>query len=177
MEDFAVIDWILVAILAISTLLSFARGFIKEALSLVTWFAAILIARLFAGQVSTLLTPYIELPSIRIGAAYLLLVVGTLIVGGLINRLLCELVKVTGLGGMDKFLGMFFGAGRGMLVVLLVVAGLHYLAPVENDTWWTESKLAPVVIGFLEKYGPGLWEQGGEMIEATMGDKEQSKVI
>ena len=45
----ATIDWVIVGVLGVSTLISIRRGFVKEALSLVTWIAAVLIARLFAG--------------------------------------------------------------------------------------------------------------------------------
>ncbi len=123
----AAIDWIIIAILLISTLISIWRGFVREALSLVTWIAAIIISRLFASQVSTLLIDYIDMPSMRLGAAYALLFAGTLIVGALVNNLIAEVVKMTGLGGTDKFFGMFFGFARGGVVILVVVAGLYYL--------------------------------------------------
>jgi membrane protein required for colicin V production len=41
------IDYILLAIIAISALLSLWRGFVKEALSLASWIAALWVALLF----------------------------------------------------------------------------------------------------------------------------------
>ncbi len=164
---FTGIDWIIVGVLVVSSLISIARGFVKEALSLATWFAAIVISRLFAGQVSSLLADTIDVPSVRLGAAYLLLIVGTLIVGALVNRLIGELVRMTGLSGTDRFLGMFFGLARGAVVVLVIVAGLYYLAPVEDDRWWKESILIPRVVDVIEWLGPLLWERGSELIDST----------
>jgi heme exporter protein B len=69
-------------------------------------------------------------------------VVATLLVGALVNFLIGELIRVTGLSGTDRFLGMVFGAARGGLLVV-VLAGLLSLAPVEQDLWWRESVLLP----------------------------------
>ena len=163
----AAIDWIIMAILVVSTLISIKRGFVKEALSLATWVAAIIISRLFASQVSTLLIDSIDMPSMRMAVAYALLFAGTLIVGALVNNLISEVVRMTGLGGTDKFFGMFFGFARGGVVILVVVAGLYYLTPVEEDSWWKESVLIPHIVGAIEWLGPILWEQGGQLIEST----------
>ncbi len=173
---FEIIDWVILAVLLLSTLIGLARGFVKEALSLATWLAALIVSRLFAGQVSTLLIDYISEPTLRLGAAYAILVVGTLIVGGLINRLVCELVRLSGLGGADKFLGMFFGFGRGGIVVLLVIAGLYYLVPVEDESWWNQSKLVPHVVRMVEWLGPLLWEQGEQLLEAAVSVRSVTTV-
>ena len=162
---FATVDWIILAVLAISTLMSVRRGFVKEALSLLTWIAAVFIARLFAGQFSVLLEASIETASLRLGAAYLILFIGTLIVGGMVNYLVGEFVKMTGLTGTDRFLGMFFGLARGALFVTVTVAVLHYLAPVKEDPWYQESSLIPEIVILVEKLGPVLWEQGEQLLE------------
>ncbi len=158
------IDWVMVGVLVISMVISFFRGFVREALSLGTWVAAAIIARLFAENVSTLLVPYIELASLRLGAAYLLLVAGTLIVGALVNNLVTAFVQMTGLAGTDRFFGMFFGLARGGVVIVLVVAGLYYLTPFPEDPWWQQSVLLPHVIAAVEFLGPVLWDRGGEFV-------------
>lgn len=163
----AVIDWLIMAILLVSTLISIKRGFVKEALSLATWVAAVVVSRLFASQVSSLLVGTIDMPSMRLGAAYALLFAGTLIVGALLNNLIGEVVKMTGLGGTDKFFGMFFGFARGSVVILVITVGLYYLAPVEEDSWWKDSMLIPYVVSAIEWLGPILWEQGSQLIEST----------
>lgn len=136
------IDWAIIAIIAVSALISLTRGFVKEALSLLTWVIAGLVAWLFGGALADLLTDYIATPSIRIITACAMLFVLTLILGGLINYLIGQLVLVTGLSGTDRFLGMVFGAARGALLVVVAV-GLLSLAPVETDNWWRNSELIP----------------------------------
>lgn len=139
---FAWVDWLIIGIVAVSALISLTRGFVKEALSLVTWVVAGLVAWAFGGALAELLVGYIETPSIRVITACAILFVLTLILGGLVNYLIGQLVLVTGLGGTDRFLGMVFGAARGVLLVVVAV-GLLSLAPVEGDIWWRESKLIP----------------------------------
>lgn len=136
------IDWAIIAIIAVSALISLARGFVKEALSLLTWVVAGLVAWMFGGALAGHLSPFIETPSIRVIVACSILFILTLLLGGLINYLIGQLVRVTGLSGTDRFLGMIFGAARGALLIVVAV-GLLSLAPVEGDVWWRQSELIP----------------------------------
>ncbi len=160
----AVVDWLILGIVAISTLISIKRGFVREALSLITWVAAIIVARLFAADFTIVLEPYIDTPSLRMGASYVVLFVVTLMLGGFVNYLIGEFVDMAGLSGLDSFLGVFFGMARGAIIVGVIVAGLHYAAPVKEDTWYQESKLIPEVVTLIEELGPLLWEQGEQLL-------------
>lgn len=136
------VDWAIIAIIIISCLISLKRGFVKEALSLVTWIIAGVVAWMFGGALAQHLTDFIEMPSARIIAGCAILFVATLLVGALVNFLISELVRVTGLSGTDRFLGMVFGGARGALLVV-VLTGLLSLAPVQQDPWWQQSSLIP----------------------------------
>lgn len=135
-------DWLIIGIVAVSSLFSLKRGFIREALSLVTWVSAFIVARLFATSLSTYLVGYIETPSLRMLAAFAALFVLTLIVGALVGKLITALVSATGLSATDRILGMGFGAVRGGLVVVVIVALLG-LTPATEDQWWKDSQLIP----------------------------------
>ena len=100
------VDWAFIAVVVISSLISLRRGFVKEALSLLTWIVAGVIAWMFGGALSHYLADYISTPSFQVIAACAILFVLTLLVGALINFLIGELVRVTGLSGTDRFLGM-----------------------------------------------------------------------
>ena len=139
---FTWVDWAIVAVIVISSLISLKRGFVKEALSLLTWIIAGVVAWMFGGALSHHLAEYISTPSAQVIAACAILFVATLLVGALVNFLIGELVRVTGLSGTDRFLGMVFGAARGGLLIVVLV-GLLSLAPVQEDLWWRESALVP----------------------------------
>lgn len=136
------VDALILGVIAISALISLSRGFIKEALSLVTWIVAGVIAWMFGGSLAHHFEPYIDTPSVRIIAACTLLFVVTLLIGALINFLLAQLVRATGLTGTDRLLGVVFGAARGLLLIVVLV-GLLSLAPVQHDSWWQQSALIP----------------------------------
>ena len=139
---FTWVDWAIIAVIAVSSLISLRRGFFKEALSLLTWIVAGVVAWMFGGALSQHLDGFIDTPSMRVIAACAILFVVTLLVGALINFLIGELIRVTGLSGTDRFLGMVFGAARGALLVVVLV-GLVSLAPVQQDQWWQQSTLLP----------------------------------
>jgi len=139
------IDWIIIGIVSLSTLISLKRGFVKEALSLVTWIAAFLIARLFRTDLAPLLSEFISSSSTRLVAAFALLFVATLIVGAMINHLVGELVRLTGLSGTDRLFGTIFGLARGLMILVVVVA-LTKLTPLTEDKWWQESIIIPELL-------------------------------
>lgn len=136
-------DWVILAIIGISGLISLKRGFVKEALSLLVWIAAFVVAIAFHERLAVLLTDQISAPSLRALIAFALLFLATLVVGALVNGLVAMLVEATGLTGTDRVLGMVFGLGRGVLVVLALVVLLPMLLPVNQDRWWQQSQLIP----------------------------------
>lgn len=146
--DIAVADTGIVVIVAISGLISLIRGFVKEAMSLVIWVAAFVVAMTFSDAASVLLVNFIELASLRQLAAWGGLFVGTLLVGAMVNFLLGKIVTSTGLGGTDRTLGLVFGVSRGLLVVLALVIAMPKAIPLEQDPWWQESRLIPVFQNF-----------------------------
>ncbi|MDA8782745.1 CvpA family protein [Porticoccaceae bacterium] len=146
--DIATADIAILSIVAISGLISLVRGFVKEAMSLVIWVAAFVIAMTFKETAAELLVNFIELASIRQLAAWGGLFVGTLLLGGIVNFLLGKLVTSTGLSGTDRTLGLVFGVFRGLLVVLAIVIILPKAVPVDQDAWWTSSALIPMFQGF-----------------------------
>lgn len=136
-------DWIIVAILSASGLLSLWRGLVKEAISLVIWVAAFGIGIAFSPKLSALLASSVENDSLRLILSFILLLVGTLLVGGLINRILASLLKVAGLSGTDRLLGMVFGIFRGAIVILACLIIVPPLVAIDQELWWRESMLIP----------------------------------
>ena len=175
---FTWVDWAIIAIIAISSLISLKRGFVKEALSLLIWVVAGAVAWMFGGSLAQYLESYIQMPSARVIAGCAILFVATLLVGAMLNFLIGELIRVTGLSGTDRFLGMAFGAARGGLLVVVAV-GLLSLGPVQQDPWWQESRLIPqfllvadwsknLILGFS-----GQWMSSGVSAPVDLPFKEQ----
>ena len=136
------IDYAIVGLIGISLVIGLIRGFVKEAFSLAMWGVAIWVGLNFSREFSGFLVSVVSLPSALIAAAFAILFLITLMLGGLIGLLLGELVKRTGLTGSDRFAGMLFGIIRGMVVVAVCVM-LAGLTPLPEDSWWKESVLIP----------------------------------
>lgn len=90
------IDFAILAIIGLSALISLIRGFVKEALSLLTWFAAFFVASNFYGDLAIFFTSISD-SLIRNGAAILALFIATLILGSIVNYIIATLVDKTGL--------------------------------------------------------------------------------
>jgi|TARA_B110000503_G_scaffold48966_1_gene79505 membrane protein required for colicin V production len=144
------VDTAIVVIIAVSGCISLIRGFVKEAMSLVIWLTAFVVAMTFKELVAEVLVNVISLASMRQLAAWLILFVGTLLIGAMVNFLLGKLVSSTGLSGTDRTLGLVFGVFRGALIVLALVVLLPEVLPVDQDLWWTSSKLIPVFMSFKD---------------------------
>src|SRR5690554_6870921 len=102
----AIIDWVILAVVAVSVLISLKRGFVKEALSLATWVIAFIVARMFGANLATLLVGTVDTESLRWVIAFTILFAGTLVIGALLNHLLIEFIRMTGLTGTDRVFGM-----------------------------------------------------------------------
>lgn len=137
-EHFLWVDYFIVAVIGLSMLISLLRGFLKEAISLAAWVAAFLIAFAFVEDGAAYLSQYIGIPSVRIILAFGVLFLCTLLLGGLVNIVVAQLVQHTGLSGTDRMLGILFGLLRGiaLITILVLLAGL---TPLPNDPWWQES--------------------------------------
>lgn len=150
-------DWAIIGIIVLSGVISLKRGFIKEAMSLLVWVLAFIIARMFSANMATLLTDYIDVATVRYAAAFAILFAATLMVGALINYLIGTLVRMTGLSGTDRLLGMIFGIARGGLLVVVAVALIKH-TPLIEAMWWYESALIPEFL-MLEEWSFDLFSK------------------
>lgn len=136
-------DWAIVIVLTLSSVISLARGFIKEALSLVIWIVALVVANVFSNRLEFLLSDAISTPSLRAITAFVLVFIGVLLIGALLNFCIGLIVKATGLSGTDRLFGMLFGFVRGVFIVILFLIYVPHVVPIKNDPWFQQSSLIP----------------------------------
>ncbi len=136
-------DWVIIVILAVSTLLSLWRGFVKEALSLLGWVAAFVVAHLFVDQLALQLAAAISNVTGRYVAAYAMLFVSTLVVFTLVVKVATSLVRAAGLSVLDRVLGTIFGFARGVILILVAAYVIKQLVSPQDQQWLHQSVLMP----------------------------------
>ena len=139
------VDFFIIGIIGLSAVISLIRGFIREAFSLAAWILAFWVSWMFFRDLAVHLD-MIEVQSLRLGAAFGILFLITLILGALVNFLIAQLVQKTGLSGTDRVIGVLFGVARGAVLVSIMVL-LAGLTPFPNDAWWQQSQL----IGYFQE--------------------------
>ena len=142
------LNWIDVAlggILIISALIGLMRGFVKEILSLIAWGVAAYAAWMLAEPVAKdYVSRVFNDEKIAYIAALGAIFIGTLFLIGVVNLLISQVLKMTGLGFLDRLLGLILGTVRGVLIGALVVFALKFMVGTPDKlAKWKESQLAP----------------------------------
>ena len=128
------VDGALAAVVLISAAVAYFRGLVREVLSLGAWIGAAAAAFLARPHLLPITSGWVDPPWIAdaIGTGTAFLVV--LVVLKLLTNLIADRVQDSALGGLDRVLGLAFGAMRGavLLVAAYILAGMF--AP-EAGTW------------------------------------------
>ena len=143
MEQTLILTWfdnLLIAIIGISAIIGLMRGFIKEAFSLSVWVLAFWISWIFFRDLALQFQPYIDSITVRLGLAFILLLILSLIVGRFVSFILIRLVDKSGMSGMDRVIGIFFGIFRGIIIVSIFVL-LAGLTTIPQEDWWENSSM------------------------------------
>ena len=137
------VDFVIIGIISISVIVSFFRGFLREALSLLVWGLAIYFSLTYYSQLEPLLPSGYGLPStVRLVLSGIAILLGVLIVGGIFTWIVGSVFDKTGMSGTDRVAGILFGGLRGVILVLIIVVIISYL-PFKDEPWWKESRIVP----------------------------------
>ena len=151
-------DVLIVLVLLGSTIIGLLRGFVREAVSLVFWVAAVWAAWKFGPIIEPRLGGVLAYPNVAPWIGRLCVLVLVLLVGWVVGMLLGYFTRSLGLGVMDRVIGVLFGIVRGMVLVGLLIIGGELLH-LNQEEWWNRSKLVP--------YG----ETVGDWLRAMVGEK------
>jgi membrane protein required for colicin V production len=128
-------DYIALAIVGLSIILSVMRGFLRELLAILGWAAAFIVAKTYSSELMPMMPVDIPTESFRVLASFLVLFLATLLVASLLAIAITTLIKSVGLGWLNRLLGAFFGLARGLLIVCIVVF-LAGLTELPSDARW-----------------------------------------
>ena len=142
-----VTDLVILFVIGSSGIISLFRGFTKEFLSLLLWIFAFFAAVGLEGYVTPEIAEIIGNPEASKIVGSVLIFLISIIVGGFLINLISRIVKWSGMSGFDKFMGVLFGIGRGLIVILAV----YFLLPsnLKESEVFSSSKISPIFEEFL----------------------------
>ena len=147
MQGFTIVDGIVLAVIVISAVLAYARGLVRELLSILGWIVAALAGISFAPMAEPLLR---EVPVLKdiigtscelgILAGFAAIFAVALIIVSLFTPLFAGAVQNSAIGPIDQGLGFLFGIVRGVLLIVIalvvytrVFGGAGGVAQVDNS--------------------------------------------
>ena len=164
-------DWFILIVLIASGIISFARGFTKEFLSLFLWIAAFIAAISLEYLATPQVNEFIGNEEISKIISYIVVFVIFIFIGGIVIKFISKLIKWSGASGFDRFLGVLFGLTRGLIVLfvifLLLPSGLKTTDLISN------SKITPVI----QKYAPQIEAYFRDLIDNRDVVEEALEII
>jgi membrane protein required for colicin V production len=127
------VDLSILGIVAISALLAFMRGLVREVLSIGAWIGAAVFAYWAFPFVQDRFRSWLVNPDIADPAAFGAMFVLALLVLSVVASMVGSVVRGSMLGGIDRTLGMAYGIVRGLAIVVFVYIAAGLIA--SPDKW------------------------------------------
>ncbi|MGH1404773.1 MAG: CvpA family protein [Alphaproteobacteria bacterium] len=192
------VDIFVAAVVFISALVAFLRGFIREVLtilgivgaSVASFVSGPLLIPLMRGWLGVVegeeeatekfmgLIPY---PFLADALAYGTIFILVMIILSVLSHFLAEFAKNLGLGALDRTLGVIFGLGRAVIVLGLIYLPFFYLAGDSNKKEWFGNSKTHVYLeassgwisGFLPKGAEEAVEDGAKTAEQAFDARKK----
>jgi membrane protein required for colicin V production len=126
------VDATVVAVVALSALLAFMRGMVRELFGIGAWVGAFFFAVYTVDLVRARITQFVGSPDLGTPISYVVTFLPALIVLSMISHALGNLVRGSVLGSLDRTLGVVFGVARAGLLVAAAYVVLGWLVPPDN---------------------------------------------
>ena len=131
--SFNLFDWFIVLVWLVSAGYGIVRGFAREALSIIGWVSAFLLANVAAGSVADLARNLIDEPTTRYLLGWTLTFIAVLMIFAVIAAFLSEQLRQPGFNVGNRLLGGIFGLLRGVIIVAAISILLRAALPDSNE--------------------------------------------
>jgi membrane protein required for colicin V production len=172
------LDLGVIAIVALSAIFAFARGFVREALSIVAWVGAGAVTLYGFNWVYVQVEPRVHdrlLSQVITGFG---LFVGSLIVLTILTGMIARTVRDSGLSPIDRTLGFIFGLARAAFLLCAGYLALDLTLPQQSDRpeWIRDAKSGPylhegadVLRDLSDRFLPQAWKiKSAAAVDDTM---------
>ena len=165
-------DLLLLAIFLISTVVGVMRGFVKEALSIISWIVAFWLGYTYCVEIGEWIAQYVSLGEgkIRNSAGFGVIFVVTLFAFALITYVITKLIVRGPIKGLDRVLGIATGVVRAVAISAVLLVLMQALG-MNSSAFWKESKLVPHLmpaVEYAQSVLPKLWESDEPLKEGEL---------
>ncbi len=145
--DFAVLGFV-----ALSGLLAFGRGLVREVLGIGAWIGAGAVAAAGMPVMRAQVRTWMNAPEWVDPVSFIVLFVVSLIVLSIVARIIAGFVRNSALGGLDRTLGLLFGLARGASIVIIAYIIGQMVFPIDR---WPDAVLNARVL--TPTYNAAAW--------------------
>jgi membrane protein required for colicin V production len=138
------IDVVVLAVVGVSAIIAFLRGFVREMLTIGSWLGAALVTLYGFAPLLPHMRGWINNEIVAAGCTIAALFLSSLIVFSVISHQLAKFVHGSALSAVDRSLGVAFGVLRGGILVSLAYMAFIWLKP-EGTTMLEEAKTLPMM--------------------------------
>ena len=147
-EAVSIIDLIYLLVSIFSLIQCYKKGFVLSILSMAKWLLAYIITLILFPKIKPYLKGTIDsedILDVGLGIAIFIVVIFLVL---LINKGISKAVTYTGIGGLDKTFGFFFGFIKAYVISVCIFSGFHI---VYNHDKWPINKDQSYIFPYLEK--------------------------
>ena len=147
-SDISIIDFLYLIITVLSLIQCYRKGFVLSILSMAKWILAYVITLILFPKVKPYFSDIIDseyVLDIGLGIGIFIVVIFIVL---LINKGISKAVSYTGIGGLDKAFGFFFGFIKAYIIAVCIFSGIHI---VYNYDKWPLNFEQSYIFPYLEK--------------------------
>ena len=147
-SDISIIDFLYLVITVLSLIQCYRKGFVLSILSMAKWILAYVITLILFPKVKPYFSDIIDseyVLDIGLGIGIFIVVIFIVL---LINKGISKTVSYTGIGGLDKAFGFFFGFIKAYIIAVCIFSGIHI---VYNYDKWPLNNDQSYIFPYLEK--------------------------
>ena len=147
-SDISIIDFLYLAITILSLIQCYRKGFVLSVLSMAKWILAYVITFILFPKVKPYFKDIIDseyVLDIGLGISIFIIVIFIVL---FINKGISKAVSYTGIGGLDKAFGFFFGFIKAYIIAVCIFSGIHI---VYNYDKWPLNNDQSYIFPYLEK--------------------------
>lgn len=133
------VDWAVIAILAIAFFSGLAQGFFRSICGLGGLILGLAVAAWNYHHLAAVLNRFIRMEAASNAVAFVLILILVILITGMIGNVLAKTFKLIGLGWLDALAGAVFGLLQGAIIVTILI--LVVVAFFPQARWMADARL------------------------------------